>query len=138
MNRTYRKLKKLQSMAIIVSDESRKMAISKSRNEDDYRQYLTIDVEWVEKGGMPEVSIYRRRVNQYGLTKSVSSRTDIPHDKLFEAWTYVDEMKDSYHEEFSGVTSLIRAAMRYGISNLKFGTYIRKVESTDYLDFELR
>ena len=138
MKKIYRKLKKLEALAIIVSESEKLNAMRNSKYDYDYRKYIVIEVEDVAPRGMPQVTITRSSVNCHGFIKQVASYTDIPFDRVFDGWTYIEDMTDGYHEAFSSVTSMLRAAMKHGVSGLKFGKYQRTYEAIDYLDFELR
>lgn len=137
MNKTYRKLKKLRALAEMANEQERKKAQEKSDSTYDYRTFRELSFDGIKRGSMPQISISRWEVNKDGLARMSGSWTDIPYDELFDSWVYMEDMKDNSHEDFSSITSLVRHVSRVGFDGLKFGTYRRTFNSTDYLDFEV-
>lgn len=138
MKTIYRKLKKIEAMALMINESERNAAMKRSSDEYEFRTYHKVMVEGVKHGGIPSISIYRSSVNKNGMPRSVSSWTDIPYDVIYDPWTYTEEFKDSNHKDFSSITTMLRTAVKIGFSGMKFGSYNRTVKSIDYLDFEIK
>jgi len=137
MNKTYRKLKKLQALAAMVNENEHRKAKERQKETGWPSVYKEIMIEGIKNQSMPQIDIVRMEINYEGIGRPQSSWTDIPFDTLYESFTYLEEMKDDSHTEFSQVTSLIRHAAKVGFDGLKFGRYRRVFDSTDYLDFEV-
>lgn len=140
----FKKLKTLEYMCKKINDvdKERAMESSKASAEINHlfcqRSYKEINFE-VFGDYCTEISISRSVVEYIKWEKRFEFRqevswTDIPYDVLLESCKTEGISEDMISE----VASLIRALYRHGWDKVKFGTYTRNIESTDYLDFEVK